>query len=986
MEDFSNSIVEGRTELMVSPDGKNLKPRIAHFITPSLGVSTIDETPVANLPRHCLSSLPTTFEPKKWPLEVKFFGWRYPQQNWKTWVVKMASLHESTWKKAGIFEAIMNSTYKIERNNDLVFGIAEKWCHETKSFIFSWGETTITLEDVMILGGYSVLGSPVFTSVETDEMKETCEKLNNARKEIYYTGTCKKVCHNLWMRKFMHSDSEVEHEAFLALWLSRFVLPSSFDVVVKSVLPIAIHLARGTRIALAPAVLAKIYRDLSWLKQNIVASTQSESNCDDENITLAITLWSPLIFVQVWVWERFLDLQPNPNLIENGKPRLALWHDLRCKVQDVRSVLDSSKERFDWRPYVRKITNCDGAKFYGDKAMWISIGSSSDDELLSFARCLRSSELVGLDCIEQYLPHRVALQFGLDQDIPGCVSRSNDGPEIAWSHYNKSVRGGKLYIPPRLFEADVTTRYSEWWKQSVLSLQETSKDVLEEQRSFTSFKITPKRTEGMHESDAFTSFKMILRSLKRPKEDDTCIAFKIMPKKFKGMREGKGFPGSNINPKKSKIAKEGTTASTRPDFYLKSSRRSRWLLKQKEKDNNATSDLGSPLKRLKKLVQYPKWKKEGRTAGFVARSSERKKKGNNASIPHEFPPKNETVTDSSVSKPLKGPSLNFISQKELNNSPFPPGFPPKGVMLRAKGSANEDKLTPLGPPDFPPKCNMVEAKGSVDEDEVTPLVLPGFSPKYKMLEANGSTDEDEVTRPVPRGFPPKCNMVEAKGSVDEDEVTLPVVPGISPNQNTLEVRYFVENKVTETIERSACDHESMGNKVGRNYEKSASHRQSLSLDSHDEDQLTVAEMLKSNHKLDNVACRDAGENSSGQCQSFSSSIADNELPRCKELITTLGAEKDMAAEAASEGSKGATIQDAIESNAGRQANKTLGNNGNPNDKAASINDIEGYGNSWLNEISSLHLEARICRLERLVAEIKAARKVKSLVTTWVNLV
>ncbi|XVF77518.1 hypothetical protein PTKIN_Ptkin14bG0051000 [Pterospermum kingtungense] len=518
----------------------------------------------------------------------------------------------------------MNSMYKIERNNDLVFGVAEKWCHETQSFVFSWGEATITLEDVMILGGYSVSGSPVFTPVETEEMRDTWKKLEDARKE-FIQGSGKKVHHCPWMRKFMNSDSQIEPEAFLALWLSRFVLPTCFDVVVKSVFPIAIHLARGTRIALAPAVLANIYRDLSWLKQNIVASTQLESNCNDQNIELAITISSPLTLVQVWIWERFLDFRPKPNLIESGEPRLALWHGLKCKVQNVRSVLDSAKERFDWRPYVRKITNCDGPKFCGDKAMWISINSSLDDELLSFARCLRASELVGLDCMEQYLPHRVALQFGLDQDIPCCVSRSNDSPEIAWSNYNKSACGEKLYIPSRIFEGHVTNRYSDWWKLTMMSLQlrGRSKDVLEK----------PKK---------FTSLKMIPKSLKRPREDDNCMAFRIMPKKFKGMTEGKGFPGSNINPSKSKRAQGGSSASIQSDI--------------------------SPLRRSRKLAQYPKWKKAVRNAGFVARSSERKKKGKNASMPDDSSSKsskglalgsevnnegkNVTALDSSFSKPL----------------------------------------------------------------------------------------------------------------------------------------------------------------------------------------------------------------------------------------------------------------------------------------------------------------------------------------------
>ncbi|XVF34031.1 hypothetical protein REPUB_Repub18cG0022000 [Reevesia pubescens] len=196
-----------------------------------------------------------------------------------------------------------------------------------------------------------------------------------------------------------------------------------------------------------------------------------------------------------------------------------------------------------------------------------------------------------------------------------------------------SLGGGKLYIPPKHFEADVTTRYFEWWKkQSVLNLQETSKDVLEEQRSFTNFEIRPKRSEGMKESDVFTSFKMIPKSLKRPKEDDTCFGFKMMPKKFKGMREANCFPDSKIKRKTSKRAKQGTSASTRPDFHLRSLKRSHPLLKQKEKGNNSTSDLGSPLKR---FAQYPK--------------------------------------------------LKMVVQNA--------GFPPKGNMLRAKGSVNEDKVT-----------------------------------------------------------------------------------------------------------------------------------------------------------------------------------------------------------------------------------------------------------------------------------------------------
>ena len=169
MEKSEGSIVETRKELMVSLSG-DAQPtlRTAHFIKPSI-TSSIDE----NTPKHPshYNSLPSKFEPRKWPLRITFHGWRYPQRKWKEWVDKMAALHETTWRKVGIYQAVMSSLYQIARNDDLLLGLADKWCLETNTFIFPWGEATITLEDILV-AGYSVLGSPVFSPPETEELKE----------------------------------------------------------------------------------------------------------------------------------------------------------------------------------------------------------------------------------------------------------------------------------------------------------------------------------------------------------------------------------------------------------------------------------------------------------------------------------------------------------------------------------------------------------------------------------------------------------------------------------------------------------------------------------------------------------------------------------------------------------------------------------------------------------------------------------------------
>ncbi|KAJ0046041.1 hypothetical protein Pint_04182 [Pistacia integerrima] len=320
--------------------------------------------------------------------------------------------------------------------------LAEKWCPETKSVNFSWGESTITLEDLLIVG-YSALGSRVFCPVETDELNELEEKLNQARSELN-KSTSKRALHR-------------------------------------------------TRIALAPTVLASIYKDLSSLKEKIVALTKFD-NWGNEDNELAVTVRSPFQLVQTWAWERFLHLRPELNLIKMGGRRFAWWHEQFIVVENVRKVIDSAKDDFDWRPYVKPVTNWNSPKFYREKEMLISVDPNLSEKLLSFSHCLRVSKLVGFECIEQYPLHRVAMQFGMDQDLPPCVARINEIPFIAWNYYSKPICYD-LYIPCQLNEGDVTSQYSEWWNQSISCLQGAS------EFSFTGTKKIMEMAKGKKEAD-----------------------------------------------------------------------------------------------------------------------------------------------------------------------------------------------------------------------------------------------------------------------------------------------------------------------------------------------------------------------------------------------------------------------------------------------------------------------------------------------------
>ncbi|CAD5315170.1 unnamed protein product [Arabidopsis thaliana] len=321
----------------------------------------------------------------------------------------------------------------------------------------------------MLLLGFSVLGSPVFVTLDSsgEIIREKLEKEWKKVKKDKGNAT-----QRTWKERFMDSGDELEHVAFLVLWLSYFVFPSRYYHIYGAILPIAVHLSSGTRIALAPAVLAHLYGELSLLKDHIKAFKES-------TLTAQTDLTALFKLVQVWTWERFKELQPKPNPLLKSEPRLALWHDLKQETSHAREILDNSKiDSFEWRPYSITVQNWEFPQFYPDKEMWVPVCSSLDDVFISFARCIKVSELVGIGKVEQYFPNRVSSQFGMLQDVPCPANQKSLSQEAAWNEYNKPIDDLTLYIPSRRALPCVTPMFCEWWKKSLTGFKFSSKEIV----------------------------------------------------------------------------------------------------------------------------------------------------------------------------------------------------------------------------------------------------------------------------------------------------------------------------------------------------------------------------------------------------------------------------------------------------------------------------------------------------------------------------
>ncbi|KAM0845460.1 hypothetical protein ACQ4PT_056363 [Festuca glaucescens] len=445
-------VEESTTQIISGGDPSRPVARSAHFLLPR-GDS-------AHPPALPLPPSPDAGPVLADELQVELSGWPGTSKQWRRWVAKLRPRHELLWREVGILAAVLATTSWVRRDEGLLLQLAPFWSGDTSTFVFPWGEATVTLEDVAVLGGLPLLGHSVGS--RSDELRRDVDALEAVRILLIRTK-CRKAGYAVWVKHFAEQPTEaqgddtrlLEHGAFLAMWLSRHVFPAPpFDVVRPEVFPIAARLARGKCVALAPAALASVYKVLSALKRylSLGKSNRRFVGC------------APLHILQLWVWERFPELRPETKSTSRrddpGAPRAARWHNVKKALHPscIHSVF-MSPEEFEWRPYA----GTSFALLQAKAGCWVHGQEIAESkELLSFAQCLRPCELVGIGCIGQYCPHRVARQLGFDQDVPRTVARVRSSRKAAWATYKMQPEKITFFIPQ--CDPGVTVAYSQWWE------------------------------------------------------------------------------------------------------------------------------------------------------------------------------------------------------------------------------------------------------------------------------------------------------------------------------------------------------------------------------------------------------------------------------------------------------------------------------------------------------------------------------------------
>ena len=169
------------------------------------------------------------------------------------------------------------------------------WCPALHTFLFSFGELTVTLEDVVNNFLLLVLGdeNPFDINLFDEDLKVE-EKLFTHFGGRTTSSSGKQAKMGRWVMSLLREkDKEVRRAGFLTFWLSKFLFSEFPGYGIKSALfPLAISLARGAQYPLAPMFLGYVYSQLDQL--------HGDEADGDFFYAIASSLHCPILQVLVW--------------------------------------------------------------------------------------------------------------------------------------------------------------------------------------------------------------------------------------------------------------------------------------------------------------------------------------------------------------------------------------------------------------------------------------------------------------------------------------------------------------------------------------------------------------------------------------------------------------------------------------------------------------------------------------------------------------
>jgi hypothetical protein len=172
-----------------------------------------------------------------------------PNKHYLPWLDRVEKEYKEYWQSYGIYDLIQLSRYDPQYQPELLIATMHFYEKSTNTFQFPCGMMTPTLLDVSALTGLRPLG-------ETFDPANTSENIDFDYDDLSFTKYIAKH------HKDKGEVSNIEHVAFLTLWLSHYVFCSRSLQIAKMFVPMAIQIHEGRPFSLGKLILAVLYESI----------------------------------------------------------------------------------------------------------------------------------------------------------------------------------------------------------------------------------------------------------------------------------------------------------------------------------------------------------------------------------------------------------------------------------------------------------------------------------------------------------------------------------------------------------------------------------------------------------------------------------------------------------------------------------------------------------------------------------------------------
>ncbi|XP_059636069.1 uncharacterized protein LOC132278285 [Cornus florida] len=407
----------------ITENAKGLGPAFLNRFLPSL--SSIYPQAEQQLPFS--KPLYLTAEGDRPTLSVR--NWHPLMLQWNDWVDRVSAAKGEQWKMMGIYDLIQLSKIPFIFNRALFFASLHFWSPTTNSLHLHCGMMAPTLRDVCFLTGLKPGGDEINYLLQDEEISFYFPEQKRAKPFVQ--------SHGPFLKEMLGEEGtnvdEQEHIGFLLLWLCRYLLCAPAIQITKDLTQLAIALLKGKPMALAPFLLASLYRGLS----DLITSNFSRSEGPFWLYQFWLHAYFPELALPIW-------LAPNDPLLSfeyaRVKPKDHSFNDCfqlfyhQCKIRTQSQFLPFSKCQLAPSWLFPRTAESSPEQIDRYITSWGHFLIARDIPCNTVAPNLPKSRTV----VEFYNPTQLARQFGLTQMIPVP-------PHFSYNkNYHKTVDSSQL--------------------------------------------------------------------------------------------------------------------------------------------------------------------------------------------------------------------------------------------------------------------------------------------------------------------------------------------------------------------------------------------------------------------------------------------------------------------------------------------------------------------------------------------------------------